>query len=190
MTSPTETMGSQAGFAKDDAAKTEKELKPTVAGRPNLIDGLSTHFLPAEANDHDTLLSSAKDQSEDRENPRQGSDTGHSQGHCSPVFLSDRFTPEQAYMEEAPGGLPRRRGIAVVVPPLERRWEYRVYKEKTTIDRVLKQSTKSGQLQYLVKFIDAQELLVSYMNFGVIKVMSSFFHLSFKSCALCYQDQH
>lgn len=167
-----EDMDSQSGFAKGGAEGTEKELKAMKTVTLNLIDGLSTHLSSGEVNQHDAGSMTVKIQSADRNNPRQGSDAETPQGHFSPIFSSDRFTPEQTHTEEPPDGLPNRRGIAVVVPPLERRWEYRVYKEKTTIDKVLKHIKKLGQLQYLVKFIDAQELMVSKPNSHVIKAVT------------------
>ena len=162
-------MDSELGFANGDAEGTEKEQKVMKAVTSNLIDGLSTHLSSGEVFQHDAGSLAVQKQSVDHSNPGQGSDTGTPQGHLSPIFLSDRFTPEQTHTEEALDGSPHRRGIAVVVPPLERRWEYRVYKDKTTIDKVLNDSRKSGQLQYLVKFIDAQELLVSNASSHFIK---------------------
>ena len=165
-----EDMDLQLGFTVGDAEGTEMELKAMKNVTSNLIDGLSTHLASREVDEHDSASLTVNIQSADHNNPGQGSDVENTQGHFSPIFLSDRFTPEQTHREKAPDGLLHRRGVAVVVPPLERRLEYKVYKEETTIDKILKQSTKPGRLQYLVKFIDAQELMVSNASSHVIKV--------------------
>ena len=51
--------------------------------------------------------------------------------------------------------------IAVVVPPVERRWEFQIYEEVPIIDKVVRESEKTTILQYLVIFYGGRKVWVS-----------------------------
>ena len=72
--------------------------------------------------------------------------------------------PDDLTSDQAPGDrVLRSRDIAVIVPQVERRWEYRVYDEELIVDRVLRRSQRSGPTQFLVRLTSGQQLGVSPM---------------------------
>lgn len=51
-----------------------------------------------------------------------------------------------------------------MVPPVERRWEYRVYREENEVQDIVEEYEDLGELQYLVRFWNGQESEVSESN--------------------------
>jgi hypothetical protein len=51
--------------------------------------------------------------------------------------------------------------IRIVVPPVQRRWEYQVYHEEVSVDEVLEEFNDSEELHFLVKLSDGNEVTVS-----------------------------
>ncbi len=60
----------------------------------------------------------------------------------------------------------KRNGFAVVVPPAQNRWEYKVYKEEDEVDEILEEYDDAGFIEYLVLFSDGSEDVVSLL-FGL-----------------------
>ena len=82
----------------------------------------------------------------------------HSPSH-SPQHTSSEDFPTQRAPQKILSTAPR---IAIIVPRVERRWEYRVYKEEIVVDQVLRELQVSRQTQYLVRFTTGQKLKVSH----------------------------
>ena len=51
-------------------------------------------------------------------------------------------------------------GIAVVVPPVERRWEYRVFPDEPRVSEIIDEFEDTEEVQYLVAFEDGHEAKV------------------------------
>jgi len=90
------------------------------------------------------------------------SDKGNLEAPYSPLFVSEgspvapiTVTEETAINER--GG---NAGIAISVPPVERRWEYQSYNEAPVV-KVLEEYDDGEDLQYLVKLQDGCKLKVS-----------------------------
>lgn len=63
----------------------------------------------------------------------------------------------QALHEEAV----KRNGLAVIVPPAQNRWEYKVFQENDEVDEILEEYDDAGFIEYLVLFLDGSEDVVS-----------------------------
>ena len=85
--------------------------------------------------------------------------------HESPLFVSEgspSVTSEdigEALNEEAV----RKNGIAIIVPPVENAWEYRRYEESSLPIEILEEYDDGGLLEYLVRFDDESEEVVSFL---------------------------
>lgn len=55
----------------------------------------------------------------------------------------------------------KRDGFAVVVPPAQNRWEYKVFSEDDAVDEILEEYYDAGFVEYLVLFSDGSEDVVS-----------------------------
>ena len=55
----------------------------------------------------------------------------------------------------------KRNGLAVVVPPAQNRWEYKVFQEDDEVAEILEEYDDAGFLEYLVLFSDGSEDVVS-----------------------------
>ena len=55
----------------------------------------------------------------------------------------------------------KRDGFAVVVPPSQDRWEYKVFSEDDAVDEILEEYDDAGFVEYLVLFSDGSEDVVS-----------------------------
>lgn len=55
-------------------------------------------------------------------------------------------------------------GLAIVVPAVQRRWEYRVFAEEYTIRAVLQDLKDSAEVEYQVRFEDGHTTTVSQLN--------------------------
>lgn len=64
--------------------------------------------------------------------------------------------------------------ISVVVPPVQQRWEYRVYPEELYVDNILEEYDDQDENQFLVKFSDGSEKTVSYASYVARKVNNLF----------------
>lgn len=52
--------------------------------------------------------------------------------------------------------------IAIIVPPVQRRWEYQVYHEGNYVDEVVDEYDDSEGLQFLARLSDGSEVKVSF----------------------------
>lgn len=52
-------------------------------------------------------------------------------------------------------------GLAVIVPPAQNRWEYKVFQEDDEVDEILEEYDDAGFIEYLVLFSDGSEDVVS-----------------------------
>lgn len=55
--------------------------------------------------------------------------------------------------------------ISIPVPPVERRWEYRLYQDEKEVQDVIEEYEDLGELQYLVRFWNGLESEVRPMPF-------------------------
>lgn len=55
----------------------------------------------------------------------------------------------------------KRNGLAVIVPPAQNRWEYKVFREDETVIEILEEYDDAGFVEYLVVFSDGSEDVVS-----------------------------
>lgn len=93
----------------------------------------------------------------------QGSDQGYGDGdgHNSPFFVSDSSTPAKSASYRISSDTTRCNcGIAIIVPPVERRWEYRVFRDELRVREIIEESEDAEELQYLVAFEDGHEAKV------------------------------
>ena len=94
----------------------------------------------------------------------QGGDQGfeNDDGHRSPLFVSQgSLTPGKSMPDHANDQNIRCKcGIAVVVPPVERPWEYRVFPDERRVSEIVEEIEDSVELQYLVMFEDGHEAQV------------------------------
>ena len=65
----------------------------------------------------------------------------------------------QALHEEAV----KKNGLAVIVPPAQNRWEYKVFQENDAVDEILEEYDDAGFIEYLVLFLDGSEDVVSLL---------------------------
>ena len=71
----------------------------------------------------------------------------------------------------------RKHGLAVVVPPATRRWEYQVY-EEPAVQEVLEEYDEDEDVSYLVRYIDGSEAIVSEkLSFDSELSLLHIFHL-------------
>ena len=62
----------------------------------------------------------------------------------------------------------KRNGLAVVVPPAQNRWDYKVFEEDEKVDEILEEYDDAGCVEYLVLFADGSEDIVS-LEYPVFK---------------------
>ena len=87
----------------------------------------------------------------------------HLQDSPSPLFVSEHSpvsTISVTYEALHPEVIGRD-AVQVVVPSVQRRWEYRPYQEEAFISKVIKEYDDSEELQFLVKYSDGNEEEVS-----------------------------
>jgi len=82
----------------------------------------------------------------------------------SPIFVSDG-DPSTSQVRESSGPPSSSDGIAIVVPPVERPWEYQVYQDDTTIATIREEIVGQHEFKYLVQFQDGHEGTVSSCNY-------------------------
>lgn len=72
----------------------------------------------------------------------------------------------EVYQEKAV----KRNGLAVIVPPAQNRWEYKVFQDEDEVEEILEEYDDAGLLEYLVLFADGSEDVVSvtpaYLSFS------------------------
>ena len=94
----------------------------------------------------------------------QGSDQEYGAGEeqNSPLFVSSgSSTPAKSASNRISNETSRcKGGIAVVVPPVERRWEYLVFPDETRAREIIEEIEDNEPLQYLVGFDDGHEAKV------------------------------
>lgn len=83
----------------------------------------------------------------------------------SPIFVSDRDPSTSQVRESSPRPPSSSDGIAIVVPPVERPWEYQVYQDDTTIATIREEIVGQHEFNYLVQFQDGHEGTVSSCNY-------------------------
>lgn len=52
----------------------------------------------------------------------------------------------------------------ILVPPVERRWEYQVYQDENEVQDIIEEYEELGELHYLVKFREGRETEVSGLS--------------------------
>lgn len=55
----------------------------------------------------------------------------------------------------------KRNGLAVIVPPAQNRWEYKVFQDYDEVEEILEEYDDAGFIEYLVLFLDGSEDVVS-----------------------------
>ena len=123
----------------------------------------NTHW-PATETRHPSHISDPHEGTNPLGNPHTTINTSesliflHSPSHSPQHTFSQDFPTERA-----PGEIistaPR---IAIIVPRVERRWEYRVYNEEIVVGQVLRELQVSGRSRYLVRFTTGQKLKVCH----------------------------
>lgn len=85
------------------------------------------------------------------------------------LFVSSSRDPSESASEVGVAlyeDVVRRDGIAVIVPPLQNRWEYRRYEEEPAVVEILEEYNDGGMVEYLVLYDDENEEVVSsYIEF-------------------------
>ena len=87
--------------------------------------------------------------------PAQRSPSHRSLSHGAPSI------PFPAFSEVLNEKAVTRDGLAVVVPPPQNRWEYKVFQEADEVEEILEEYDDAGFLEYLVLFADGSEDVVS-----------------------------
>ena len=87
-----------------------------------------------------------------------------SPSHGSPLHgaPSTPFPPSSEALNEK---AVTRDGLAVIVPPPQNRWEYKVFQEADEVKEILEEYDDAGFLEYLVLFADGSEDVVSVALF-------------------------
>lgn len=93
-------------------------------------------------------------------------------GEIDPDSMTMRFDPPSISSQE--GSVPfsalgevlhekavKKNGLAVIVPPVQNRWEYKVFKDEEEVDEILEEYDDAGFVEYLVLFADGSEDVVS-----------------------------
>lgn len=68
----------------------------------------------------------------------------------------------------------KRNGLAVIVPPAQNRWEYKVFREDDKVDEILEEYDDAGCVEYLVLFSDGSEDVVSLTCFSTLATSATF----------------
>ena len=68
----------------------------------------------------------------------------------------------------------KRDGFAVVVPPAQNRWEYKVFSEDDAVDEILEEYDDAGFVEYLVLFSDGSEDVVSRLFWTTYSTHTAF----------------
>ncbi|KAL8684011.1 MAG: hypothetical protein Q9186_000041 [Xanthomendoza sp. 1 TL-2023] len=91
---------------------------------------------------------------------RSASDGGH--GKASNGITAPAVTTSKGSMPTNASTSTTKSDFAVFVPPVERRWEYQVYRSAHEIQEVLEEYEDIGDLRYLVRFSNGQESEISF----------------------------
>lgn len=83
-----------------------------------------------------------------------------SPSHGSPSHEAPRV-PFSAFGEVDQEKYVKRNGLAVIVPPVQNRWEYKVFQDEDEVEEILEEYDDAGLLEYLVLFADGNEGVVS-----------------------------
>ena len=89
-----------------------------------------------------------------------------SPSHASPSHGAPSI-PFSAFGEVLHEKAVKRDGLAVIVPPPENRWEYRVFPEADEVNEILEEYDDAGFIEYLVLFADGSEDVVSVALFYI-----------------------
>ena len=123
----------------------------------NMERGLSSSSMAAEQPRTDPDLMAM--QFDGPPSPAQQSPSHASPSHGAPSI------PFSAFGEVLHEKAVRRDGLAVIVPPPEHRWEYRVFQEADEVNEILEEYDDAGFIEYLVLFADGSEDVVSVALF-------------------------
>ena len=98
------------------------------------------------------------------------------QSRYSPLFLPEESPPTSAKIN---GGVTNHEAfetssIAIIVPPVERRWEYQPYHE-APVDKVIKEYNNGIEIRYLVRLRDGCKQTVSLVLEGQLKLQHNMF---------------
>lgn len=83
----------------------------------------------------------------------------------SPIFVSDRDPSTSQVPESSLRPSSSSDDIVIVVPPVERPWEYQIYQDDTTIATIQEEIVGQYDTKYLVQFQDGHEGTVSSRNY-------------------------
>lgn len=83
----------------------------------------------------------------------------------SPIFVLDGDPSTSQAPELSPQPSSSNDDIAIVVPPVERPWEYQIYQDDTTIATIREEMVGQYDFKYLVRFQDGHEGTVSSCNY-------------------------
>lgn len=85
----------------------------------------------------------------------------------SPLFVAENSPVSSTLVtyEALHPEIVARDGIQLIIPPVQRRWEYRLYNEELSISEVLKEYDDSEEPRFLVRFSDQSEQKVSLSLF-------------------------
>lgn len=82
-------------------------------------------------------------------------------GHHSLVLASDKGARPSPARNGTLGRIRTTDPISIVIPPVERPWEYQVYEDDTTVAEVLEDIISQHEVKYFVRFKDGHEQTVS-----------------------------
>jgi len=83
----------------------------------------------------------------------------------SPIFISDRDPSTSQGRENSPRPPSNGDDIAIIVPPVQRPWEYQVYEDDTTIATIREEIVGQYEFKYIAQFQDGHEGTVSSRNY-------------------------
>ena len=142
-------------------------------------------LLPEEAIEDTILIEASQlqlhDASQHASEP-SGLNTQNGNGFSQPEYVSNSpsLSPGVA-LQDADRTMEhlRQRDIAVIVPPVEQRSDFQTYQEDPIIRKIIEESEKTAELQYLVKFHGGKKLWVSTTTNSSDRYLNShtFLHL-------------
>lgn len=96
------------------------------------------------------------------ERPDTTNTSANTQSGYSPLFLSSGSpsTPDAVVHDALSQEIAMNDPIAIILPPVQRRWEYRTY-DDAPVAEVLEEFEDSDTIQYLINLRDGRELKVS-----------------------------
>ena len=128
-----------AGLDEDDEESFEKENE----------NDSDVEFVASNLLDHEEQDRSPKAASKERD---------------SPHFVSEKSPSVQEPTTQVAlrPDIVQKHGFAVVVPPVQRRWEYRLFEENPAVRMIIGESENGEDVEFLVQFEDGDEDTVNH----------------------------